>query len=78
MAVLAVLAVPVVAIGGLGHVTGRVVVAVLVTGVLCSARRVHAAALGPAAVEPSRAAVILLFEPVVAGFVGYSVGSGSA
>ena len=25
-------------------------------------------------VEPSRAAVILLFEPVVAGFVGYLVG----
>ena len=65
--VFAVLAVPVVAIGGLGHVTGRVVVAVLVTGVLCSAVAFTLQLWGQRCVEPSRAAVILLFEPVVAG-----------
>jgi hypothetical protein len=29
---------------------------------------------GQRRIEPARAAVILLFEPVVAGFVGYAVG----
>jgi drug/metabolite transporter (DMT)-like permease len=74
MAVLAVCAVPVVLIGGLGHVTADVVRAVIVTGVLCSAMAFTVQLWGQRYVEPSRAAVILLFEPVVAGFVGYLVG----
>ena len=74
MAVLAVCAVPVVLIGGLGHVTGQVVVAAIVTGVVCSALAFSLQLWGQRFVEPSRAAVTLLFEPVVAGFVGYLVG----
>ena len=74
MLVIAVCAVPVVLIGGLGHVTGEVVVAALVTGVACSALAFSLQLWGQRYVEPSRAAVILLFEPVVAGFVGYLVG----
>ena len=46
----------------------------LVTGVLCSAVAFSLQLWGQRYVEPSRAAVILLFEPVVAGFVGYAVG----
>ena len=49
----------------------QVVVAALVTGVVCSALAFTLQLWGQRYVEPSRAAVILLFEPVVAGFVGY-------
>ena len=54
------------------------VVAVVVTGVVCSAVAFTLQLWGQRFVEPSRAAVILLFEPVVAGFVGYSSASASA
>ncbi len=74
LAVFAVLAVPVVAIGGLGHVTARVVVAVVVTGVLCSAAAFSLQLWAQRWVEPSRAAVLLEMEPVVAGIVGYAAG----
>jgi drug/metabolite transporter (DMT)-like permease len=70
----AVLAVPVVAIGGLGTVDAQVIAAVGVTGVLCSAVAFSVQLWGQRYVEPSRAAVILLFEPVVAGLVGFAVG----
>jgi len=74
MCVLVVCAVPAVAIAGMGTITGPVVVAALVTGVLCSAVAFSLQLWGQRYVEPSRAAVILMFEPVVAGFVGYAVG----
>jgi drug/metabolite transporter (DMT)-like permease len=74
LVVLAVLAVPVVAVGGLGHVTGRVLVAAAVTGVCCSAIAFTLQLWGLRFVEPARAAVILEFEPVVAGIIGYWVG----
>ena len=68
------LAIPVVAVSGLGDITARVVLAVLVTGVLCSAVAFTLQLWGQRWVEPSRAAVILQFEPIVAGVVGYLVG----
>ena len=74
LTVFALLAVPVVAANGLGHVTGEVVLAVLVTGVFCSAIAFSLQLWGQRSVEPSRAAVILEFEPVVAGIVGFAVG----
>ena len=74
MLVIAVLAIPVVLIGGMGHITSEVVLAAIVTGVACSALAFSLQLWGQRYVEPSRAAVILLFEPVVAGFVGYLVG----
>jgi drug/metabolite transporter (DMT)-like permease len=55
-------------------VTPRVWLAVLVTGVVCSAAAFTVQLWGQRRIEPARAAVILLFEPVVAGFVGYAVG----
>jgi drug/metabolite transporter (DMT)-like permease len=42
--------------------------------VLCSAIAFTMQLWGQRYVEPSRAAVILLFEPVVAGVIGYWVG----
>ena len=74
MSVLVVCAVPVVLVTGLGEVTGVVVFAVVFTGVVCSAVAFTLQLWGQRSLEPSRAAVILLFEPVVAGFVGYLVG----
>jgi drug/metabolite transporter (DMT)-like permease len=74
MGVLVVCAVPAVAVTGMGTITGPVVVAALITGVLCSAVAFSLQLWGQRYVEPTRAAVILLFEPVVAGFVGYAVG----
>jgi drug/metabolite transporter (DMT)-like permease len=58
----------------MGTITGTVVVAALVTGVLCSAVAFSLQLWGQRYVEPTRAAVILMFEPVVAGFVAYAVG----
>lgn len=74
MATLTVLCVPFVVVEGLGHVTARVWLAVLVTGVLCSAVAFTLQLWGQRRIEPARAAVILLFEPVVAGLVGFAVG----
>jgi drug/metabolite transporter (DMT)-like permease len=74
LAIVAVLAVPVVALDGLGHLDGQVVVAVVITGVVCSAIAFSLQLWGQRYVEPSRAAVILLFEQVVAGVVGFAVG----
>jgi drug/metabolite transporter (DMT)-like permease len=74
LTIFAALAVPFVALGGLGEITGDVVLAMLVTGVLCSAVAFTVQLYGQRFVEPSRAAVILQFEPVVAGVVAYAVG----
>jgi drug/metabolite transporter (DMT)-like permease len=74
LAVVALLSLPVVALDGMGTIDTQVVVAVLVTGVLCSAVAFSLQLWGQRYVEPTRAAVILLFEQVVAGIVGYAVG----
>ncbi len=74
LVVFVVLAVPVVAITGIGHVTTQVLVAAAITGVCCSALAFTLQLWGLRFVEPARAAVILELEPVVAGIIGYWVG----
>ncbi|HEX3805529.1 MAG TPA: DMT family transporter [Acidimicrobiia bacterium] len=74
LVVMSVLSLPFVLATGFGHASGRVWLAVLVTGVVCSAAAFTVQLWGQRRIEPARAAVILLFEPVVAGFVGYAVG----
>jgi len=74
MAVLALCALPAALLTGVGAVTADVVWAALLTGVVCSALAFSLQLWGQRSVEASRAAVILMFEPVVAGFVGYLVG----
>jgi drug/metabolite transporter (DMT)-like permease len=74
LVVFVLLAIPVVAIGGLGHITTEVIVAAAVTGIFCSAIAFTLQLWGQRFVEPSRAAVILQFEPVVAGIIGYWIG----
>jgi drug/metabolite transporter (DMT)-like permease len=74
LVVLVLLAVPVVAVGGMGHITTQVLVAAAITGVWCSAIAFTLQLWGLRFVEPARAAVILQFEPVVAGLIGFWVG----
>jgi drug/metabolite transporter (DMT)-like permease len=68
------LSIPVVFVTGLGHITAEVVLAVVVTGVFCSALAFSLQLWGQRFVEPSRAAVIGQFEPVVAGVIGFAIG----
>ena len=74
MSVLVACAVPVVFFTGIGEITSDVLFAAAFTGIMCSAVAFTLQLWGQRSLEPSRAAVILLFEPVVAGFVGYLVG----
>jgi drug/metabolite transporter (DMT)-like permease len=71
---LALFAVPFVAVGGLGELTAQAVFAVVVTGLGCSAFAFSIQVWAQRRVEPARASIINLLEPVVAGFVGYAVG----
>ena len=59
---------------GFGSVTGAVVLAVLVTGVGCSAIAFSLSAWAQRIIDPERAGVINLLEPVVAGTIGWFVG----
>jgi drug/metabolite transporter (DMT)-like permease len=71
---IAVLAVPFVAVDGLGELTAQAVFAVVFTGLGCSAFAFSIQVWAQRKVEPARASIINLLEPVVAGFVGYAVG----
>lgn len=65
----------VIAIGeGFGEVTGVVVFGVTATGVGCSALAFALSTWSQRAIEPERAGVINLVEPIVVGIVGYFVG----
>ena len=71
---IAAFSVPLVALDGLGNVTAQAVFAVVFTGLGCSAFAFSIQAWAQRRVEPARASIINLLEPVVAGFVGYEVG----
>jgi drug/metabolite transporter (DMT)-like permease len=66
--------VPLVLLDGLGSLTAQAVFAVVFTGLGCSAFAFSIQAWAQRRVEPARASIINLLEPVVAGFVGYAVG----
>ena len=71
---IAAFSVPLVALDGLGNVTAQAVFAVVFTGLGCSAFAFSIQVWAQRRVEPARASIINLLEPVVAGFVGYEVG----
>jgi drug/metabolite transporter (DMT)-like permease len=66
--------VPIALLEGFGSFDGGVWLAVLVTGIGCSAVAFSLSTWAQRTVEPSRASLLNLLEPVVAGFVGYLVG----
>jgi drug/metabolite transporter (DMT)-like permease len=71
---LAMFAVPFVAADGLGEITAQAFLAAAFTGLGCSAFAFSIQVWAQRRVEPSRASIINLLEPIVAGFVGYAVG----
>jgi drug/metabolite transporter (DMT)-like permease len=71
MAVVAVLAVPATAVQGTGDFTARAWFAVVFTGIVCSSIALSLQVWGQRRIAPSRAALILLSEPVFAGVAGY-------
>ena len=65
---------PVVAVTGIGRLDATAWAAVAFTGIGCSAVAFSLSMWGQRVVDPSRASIINLLEPVVAGVVGYLIG----
>jgi drug/metabolite transporter (DMT)-like permease len=74
LAVVALVSVPIVAVDGFGTVDGEVVATVIFTGIGCSAVAFSLSAWAQRTIDASRASILNLLEPVVAGIVGYAVG----
>lgn len=68
------LSAPLVGVSGVGELDGSVWLAVVVTGVGCTAIAFSLSTWAQRRVEASRASIINLAEPVVAGAVGFVVG----
>jgi drug/metabolite transporter (DMT)-like permease len=71
MAVLALLCVPPTAVQGVGNITGLALFAAAFTGIACSSVALSLQVYGQRHIAPSRAALILLSEPVFAAMAGY-------
>jgi drug/metabolite transporter (DMT)-like permease len=74
MGVLALVSIPPTAATGIGELTGLAVFAAAFTGIACSSGALSLQLYGQRRVSPSRAALILLTEPVFAGVAGYLAG----
>jgi drug/metabolite transporter (DMT)-like permease len=71
MVTLVVIGLPVMARQGVGELNGQVWFAIIFTGIACSAVALSLQLWGQRRIPPSRAALILLMEPVFAGLAGY-------
>jgi drug/metabolite transporter (DMT)-like permease len=71
MVMVAALAVPPMAAGGVGDITGLAVFAAAFTGIACSSVALSLQVYGQRRIAPSRAALILLLEPVFAAVAGF-------
>ena len=74
LATIAVLSGTITVVEGWGSFDSTVWIAVVVTGVGCSAVAFSLSAWAQRTIDPARASILNLLEPVVAGFVGYTVG----
>jgi drug/metabolite transporter (DMT)-like permease len=74
LAVIALVSIPFVIVDGLGAVDTGVILTVLFTGIGCSAIAFSLSAWAQRTIDASRASILNLLEPVVAGVVGYAVG----
>jgi drug/metabolite transporter (DMT)-like permease len=68
---LVVVGVPAMARQGVGHLSGQAWFAIVFTGIACSAIALSLQLWGQRRIPPTRAALILLMEPVFAGVAGY-------
>jgi drug/metabolite transporter (DMT)-like permease len=71
---IAAFALPFVVVAGFGDLTAQAAFAAVFTGLGCSAFAFSIQTWAQRRIEPARASIINLLEPVVAGFVGYAVG----
>jgi drug/metabolite transporter (DMT)-like permease len=71
MAVVALLCIPPTAAQGTGHITDVALFAAIFTGIACSSVALSLQLWGQRRIAPSRAALILLWEPVFAALAGY-------
>ncbi len=74
LAVVALVSIPIVAVDGFGTVDAEVILTVVFTGIGCSAIAFSLSAWAQRTIDASRASILNLLEPVVAGVVGYFVG----
>jgi drug/metabolite transporter (DMT)-like permease len=74
LAVVALVSIPFVVVDGFGQIDAGVIFTVIVTGIGCSAVAFSLSAWAQRTIDPSRASILNLLEPVVAGVVGYAVG----
>jgi drug/metabolite transporter (DMT)-like permease len=69
-----VLSVPITLVEGFGSLSSDAVVAILLTGIGCSAVAFSLSVWAQRTIDPSRASLLNLLEPVVAGVIGYAIG----
>ena len=74
LATIAVISGTITVIEGWGTFDSTVWLAVVITGIGCSAIAFSLSAWAQRTIDPARASILNLLEPVVAGFVGYTVG----
>jgi drug/metabolite transporter (DMT)-like permease len=74
LGVVALVSIPFVAVDGLGEVDAAVILTVVITGVGCSAVAFSLSTWAQRTIDPSRASILNLLEPVVAGVAGYFIG----
>ncbi len=74
MAVVAGLSLPPTAATGVGELTALAIFAAAFTGIACSSVALGLQLYGQRRLNPSRAALVLLLEPVFAGIAGYASG----
>jgi drug/metabolite transporter (DMT)-like permease len=76
MAALAVFTLPVLAVTGVGALTDRAWLAIVVTGLVCSSFAFTLQVYGQSHASATRSALLLSLEPVFAALTGYAVGQG--
>jgi drug/metabolite transporter (DMT)-like permease len=76
MAALAVFTLPVLAVTGVGALTDRAWLAIIVTGLACSSFAFTLQVYGQSHASATRSALLLSLEPVFAALTGYAVGQG--
>jgi drug/metabolite transporter (DMT)-like permease len=74
LAVVALVSIPFVVVDGFGTIDSGVIFTVIFTGIGCSAIAFSLSAWAQRTIDASRASILNLLEPVVAGVVGYAVG----
>ena len=74
LTVVALVCIPFVVVDGFGDIDNGVILTVIFTGIGCSAVAFGLSAWAQRTIDASRASILNLLEPVVAGVVGYAVG----